>query len=45
MQIFSKTLFLSITRNKCGSKDEEKIKEEESIELLKILGLIDNVKE
>ena len=33
---------LSIICDKCGSKDKKIIKEEESIEILKILGLIRN---
>ena len=43
--IFDKTLFLSSTCNKCGRKNEKIFKEEESIEILKILGLIANIEE
>ena len=43
--IYDKTLFLSRIFNKCGSEDENLFKEEESIEILKILGLINNTKE
>ena len=42
--IYDKTLFLSRIFNKCGNKDENLFKEEESIEILKILGLINNTK-
>ena len=41
--IFEKTLILSIICNKCGNKDEKSFKEEESIKILKILGLIKNM--
>ena len=41
--IFEKTLVLSITCSKCKIEDEKVFKEEESIEILKILGLIKNV--
>ena len=40
--IFEKTLFLSIICSKCENEDEKIFKEEESIEILKILGLIKN---
>ena len=43
--IFDKTLFLFSTCNKCGRKNEKIFKEEESIEILKILGLIANIEE
>ena len=43
--IFDKTLFLFSTCNKCGRKNEKIFKEEESIEILKILGLINNIEE
>ena len=43
--IFDKTSFLSSTCNKCGRKNEKIFKEEESIEILKILGLIANIEE
>ena len=38
-----KTLVLSILCNKCGSEEDKILKEQESIETLKILGLIKNV--
>ena len=40
--ILNKTLFLYAIFGKCGSNDEKMFKEEESIEILKILGLINN---
>ena len=40
-----KTLRLSSICNKCGSEDEQRFKEKESIEILKILGLITNIAE
>ena len=40
LYICYKTVLLSIICNKCGSEDEKIFKEEESIEILKILGLI-----
>ena len=40
---FRKTLVLSIICSKCGSKDEKIFIEEESIKILKIFGLINNV--
>ena len=40
--IFNKTLFFSITCRKCGGNDEKLLKDEESIEILKSLGLINN---
>ena len=40
--IFDKTLVISIICDKCGSNDEKIFKEEESIEILKIHGLIKN---
>ena len=43
--IFDKTLFLFSPCNKCGRKNEKIFKEEESIEILKILGLIANIEE
>ena len=45
-QIFSKKkkyFFLSIICSKCGNEDEKIFKEEESIVILKILGLIINI--
>ena len=42
--IFSKKKFvLSIISSKCENEDEKKIKEEESIEISKFLGLIQNI--
>ena len=41
--IFNKALVLSIICDKCGSKDEAIYKEKESIEILKILGLINSM--
>ena len=41
--IFVKTLVLSIIRSKCKNEDENIFKEEASIEILKILGLIENI--
>ena len=38
-----KTLVLSIIWNKCKNEEENIFKEEESIEMLKILGLIENM--
>ena len=43
--IFDKTLVLSIICDKCSSEEENIFKEEESIEILKILGLINNMNE
>ena len=40
--LLEKTLVLSIICSKCKNEDE---KEEESIEILKILGLINNIEE
>ena len=42
---FQKTLSLSIVYSKCGDEYEKKFKQEESIEILKILGLINNIEE
>ena len=42
--IFEKTLVLSIICSKFGNDDEKIFKEEESVEILKILGLIKNIK-
>ena len=39
--ILEKTLVLSIICGKCKNEDEKIFKEEESIEILKILGLIE----
>ena len=41
--ILEKTLVLSIICSKCQNEDEKMFKEEESIEILKILCLIDNI--
>ena len=41
-RFFEKTVF-SIICNKCKNEDEKTFKEEESIEILKILGLIENI--
>ena len=38
-----KTLVLSIICSKCKNEDEKLFKEEESVEILKIFGLIQNV--
>ena len=40
---FQKILSLSIVYRKCGHKYEKIFKEEESIEILGILGLINNI--
>ena len=40
---FEKTLVLSIIFSKCKNEDEKVFKEEESIEKLKILGLIKSI--
>ena len=37
-----KTLVLSIICSKCKNGDEKILREEESIEILKVLGLIEN---
>ena len=39
----NKTLLLSSICNKCGKEDEKIFKEEGSIEIWKILGLINNI--
>ena len=43
--IFNTALVLFILFRKCGSKDENLIKEEKQNEILKILGLINNRKD
>ena len=43
--IFEKILDLSIICSKCGSKNEEIFKEDESSEILKILDSIINIEE
>ena len=40
---WKKSLVLSIIVSKCEAKDEKIFKEEESIEVLKIFGLIENI--
>ena len=40
--ILEKTLVLFVICSKCKSEDEKILKEEESIEILKIFGLIEN---
>ena len=40
-----KKTVLFIIYIKCGSRDEKIFKEEESIEVLEILGLIDNIEQ
>ena len=42
-EILEKTLVLSIIWTKCKKEDEKIFKEEESIEILKIIGLIENI--
>ena len=41
--IFEKTLVLSIICSKSKNEDEKIFKEEESIEILKMLGLMENI--
>ena len=41
--LLEKTLVLPIICSKCRNEDEQLFKEEESIEILKILGLIENI--
>ena len=41
--LLEKTLVLSIICSKCKNEDEKIFKEEESIEILKIVGLIENI--
>ena len=43
--IFNKMLVLSVICDKCASNDKKIFKEEESIEILKTLSLINNMKE
>ena len=43
--VFNKNLVFSIICDKCGSNNDKVFKEEESIEILKVLGLIDNINE
>ena len=41
--LLEKTLVLSIICSKCINEDEKIFKEEDSIEIIKILGLINNI--
>ena len=41
--LLEKTLALSIICSKCRNEDDKIFKEEESIEILKVLGLIENI--
>ena len=41
--LLEKTLILSVICSKCKNEDEKSFKEEKSIEILKILGLIENI--
>ena len=41
--LLEKTLVLSVICNKCKIDDEKLFKEEEPIDILKILGLIENI--
>ena len=41
--LLEKTLVLCIISGKCKNKDEKLFKKEETIEILKILGLIENI--
>ena len=41
--IFEKTLVFSIILIKCDTKDEKVFKEEESMKILKVLSLINNI--
>ena len=41
--LLEKTLVLSIICSKCKNEDEKIFKEEEPIEILKILGLIESI--
>ena len=43
--LLEKALVLSIIYSKCKNEDEKVFKEEESFEILKILGLISNIGE
>ena len=43
--IFKKTLSLSTVYSKCRLEDEKIFKEKESLEILKILGVITNIEE
>ena len=41
--LLEKTLVLCIISSKCNHKDEKLFKKEETIEILNILGLIENI--
>ena len=43
LYLLEKTLVLSIICSKCKNEDEELFKEEKSIKILKILGLVENI--
>ena len=43
--ILEKTLVLSIICSKCSSKDEKILEKEESVKILKLIGLINNIEE
>ena len=43
LYIFEKSLVISIICSKCGNEDEKIVKDEESTEVLEILGLIKNI--
>ena len=45
LYLFKKTLSLSFVYRKCGRKYEKIFKADESVEILKSLGLISNIKE
>ena len=45
LYLLEKILVLSIICSKCKSEDEKIFKQEESIEILKVLGLINNIEE
>ena len=45
LYFFKKTLNHSIVYSKCGREYKKIFKEEQSIEILKTLGLIDNIEE
>ena len=45
LYLLEKILVLSIICRKCKSEDEKIFKQEESIEILKVLGLINNIEE
>ena len=43
--LLQKTLVLSIIHSKCKNEDEKILKEEESIKIVKILSVINNIEE